>query len=150
MYTLPFTKVHLLKYPETVPKKRNLEKKISDSKQHIWSLSIIFRFSGRKSQIQQQLAKRITHFKIQFSSQSFLHLRTSTRSTFWKMYSPKHIPKLCSLLKFSSKDVSGWCQIIHLHCTIFKRPRTAFSKHLESKCLYIPVNLRKKTFYLET
>ena len=25
----------------------------------------------------------------------------------------------------------------HLHCTISRRPRTAFSKHLESKCLYI-------------
>ena len=32
----------------------------------------------------------------------------------------------------------------YLHCTIFRRSRTAFLEHLESKYLYIPVNLRSK------
>ena len=43
--------------------------------------------------------------------------------------------------------VSGWCQKKHLHSTIPKRPRTAFLEHLESKCLYIPVNLRSKFLF---
>ena len=39
---------------------------------------------------------------------------------------------------FSSKYVIGWCQKKHA--------RTAFLKFLESKCLYIPVNLYKMFF----
>ena len=38
----------------------------------------------------------------------------------------------------------------HLHYTISGLPRTAFSKPLANKCLYIPVNLRKKFFVPET
>ena len=34
--------------------------------------------------------------------------------------------------------------IQHLHSTILRRSRTAFLENLESKCLYIPVNLRSK------
>ena len=55
-----------------------------------------------------------------------------------------------SLYKFSSKHVFGWYQKKHLNYTIPRRPRTTFSKHLESKCLYIPVDLRKKFFTSET
>ena len=49
-----------------------------------------------------------------------------------------------SLFKFSSKHVSGWCQKKHLHGVFSRWPRTAFSKQLESKCLYILVYLYKK------
>ena len=60
------------------------------------------------------------------------------------------------LLQHSQKHVSGWCQKKHLHCTISRNP-----KHLEIKCLYIPVNLlenicsknsssRKNSSYLPT
>ena len=35
----------------------------------------------------------------------------------------------------------------HLHCTISRRPRTAFSKQLEIKYLYIPVCLRQKYMF---
>ena len=59
---------------------------------------------------------------------------------------PQHSQKPYSLYKFSSKRVSGWCLKKHLHCTISRRLRTSFSKHLESKCLYIPVYLRKKIY----
>ena len=34
----------------------------------------------------------------------------------------------------------------HLHCTSSRHPSTAFSKHLEIKCLYIPVNRSYKIF----
>ena len=43
------------------------------SKPHIWSLSIIFKFSGRQSQSQKKLAKKITHFTIKFRSKSSTH-----------------------------------------------------------------------------
>ena len=43
------------------------------SKPHIWSLSIIFKFSGRQSQSQQKLAKKIIHFIIKFRSKSSTH-----------------------------------------------------------------------------
>ena len=57
----------------------------------------------------------------------------------------------------AAKDVTGFTNFPankfilgvrkkHLHCIIFRRPRTAFSKHFQSKCLYIPVCLRKKIF----
>ena len=38
--------------------------------------------------------------------------------------------KLYSFYKFPRK---------HLHCIISRRPRTSFSKHLEDKCLHIPL-----------
>ena len=63
-------KLHWLKHPKTVPKKRNLDQKVNDSKRHIWSLSLNFRFSSRKSQSQQKLVKKITYFTIQFCSKN--------------------------------------------------------------------------------
>ena len=50
-------KFYWLKRPKTVPKKRNLDQKVNDSKLHVWSLSSNFRFSSRKSQSQEKLAK---------------------------------------------------------------------------------------------
>ena len=62
----------------------------------------------------------------------------------------QHSWKPYSLYKFSKKPVSDWRQIKHWHCTISMPPKTAFSKQLESKCLYIPANLHKKIFVTET
>ena len=52
-------------------------------------------------------------------------------------------------LKFSSKHVRGWCQKIHLHCTISRLVRNLFLKHFESKCLYILVYLCRNIFFLQ-
>ena len=86
------------------PKKQNLDLKINDSKPHIWLLSMNFRFSGRKSHSQQNLAKNITHFTTQFCLKNLTHFTDlnslSTHSQ--KPYS--------SLYKFSSKHVSDSCQ----------------------------------------
>ena len=49
------------------------------------------------------------------------------------------------IYKFSSND-SVWCQKYHLHCTISWRPRTAFLKHFESKCMSIYIYVRKFLF----
>ena len=61
---------------------------------------------------------------------------------------PATQPKTHSLYKFFRELVFGWCQKKHLYCTISRCPRTAFSKRWESKYLYIPAYLRKKTFVL--
>ena len=80
------------------PKKWNLDQNINDSKSHIWNsffeniissiqicdilpqfpVNIIrdifnFRLSNRKFQSWQKLAKKITHFTIQFCSKNFTH-----------------------------------------------------------------------------
>ena len=56
-------KAHWVKRSKTVQKRpRNMNQKINHSKHHIWSLSFTFRFSARKSQSQQNLSKKITHF----------------------------------------------------------------------------------------
>ena len=83
-------KLHRLKRPKTVPKKQNLDQNINDSKTPIWSLFFNFRFSSRKSQSQQKLAKNITRFTIKFRSKNLIILRTSTHSTF-KKYQPKRL-----------------------------------------------------------
>ena len=57
---------------------------------------------------------------------------------------PQHSRKCYSLHKFSSKLASGCSKKKHLRSTISKRLRTAFLKHLESKCLYISAYLCKR------
>ena len=41
----------------------------------------------------------------------------------------------------SQKHVCDYCQKNYLHCPISAHPKVAFSKHLEIKFLYTPVNL---------
>ena len=105
-----------------------------------------FRFSSRKSQSQQKLAKKITHFTMQFRSTI---LQTSTHLTL-KMISSRNSQKSFWLCKFSSRHVSVWCQKKYLHCTLSWRPIIAFLKHFESKCLYISKHPLMKIFLLET
>ena len=104
--------LHLLKSPKTVPKTE-----IWIRKSHIWSLSTNFRFFGGKSQSQQKLAKTITYFITQFRSKNLTY--------FTKLNSLNVIKNILS--QRSQKHVSDWCQKKHLHCTISRRPGTAFS-----------------------
>ena len=62
----------------------------------------------------------------------------------------QHSQKPYSLYKFSSKYVLGYSLENSLDCPMPRDLGTAVLKHLESKCLYIPVYLCKKTFVLET
>ena len=114
-----------------------------------------FRFSLRKSQSQQKPAKKINYFTIQlynyfFAQKTSLILRTSTHST---------LKKICfrntakNLSHFTNVPANIWLvskKKKHLHGTISRRARNAFSKHFESKCLYIFVYLRMKIFVPET
>ena len=72
-----------LKSTKTVPEKRNLDQKINESKLHIRCLSINFRFSSTKSQSQQRLAKRITHFTMEFRLKNFLHFVQHFHQSVW-------------------------------------------------------------------
>ena len=109
-----------------------------------------FRFSGRKSQSQQKLAKKIIHFTIQFRSNNFTHFTNLILFDIENNMLPQNNQKPFSLYKFSSKYFSVWCYKKDLHCIICWCQRTAFLKHFESKCLYISASLRKKTFVPET
>ena len=55
-------------------------------KPHIWSLTS-FRFSGRKSQSQQKLAKKITHFTVQVSLKKPFHFTNLNSLNIIKIYS---------------------------------------------------------------
>ena len=71
-----------------------------------------------------------------FSQKTSLILRASTHSILQKIYS-----------RNTAKNVSDWCEKKHLHCNIFRRPKTVFSEQFESKYLYIPVNLCSKILF---
>ena len=128
-----FLKLHWLKCLKQ-SQKRNVDQKINDEKPLIWSLSSSLRFSGRKSQSQQKLTTKFTHFTIQFRSKTLTHF-TKLNSLKIKIY--------------SSNTVSGWWLKKHLHCNIFSHTETAFSDHLGRKFLYVPVSLLSKIFVPE-
>ena len=106
---------------------------------------LISRFSSRKSQSPQKLAKKITHFTIQFRSKNLTQF-TSLSLDIENNTLPQHSQKHFWLYKFSSKHVPVTRQTKHLGCTISWHQRTAFLKHFEGKCLYISVYIRTKIF----
>ena len=66
----------------------------------------------------------ILHYS--FAQKTSIILRTSTHSILSKIYS-------CNTAK---NHVSGWRQKKHLHCTISRRQKTAFSEHVKSKFVH--------------
>ena len=103
-----------------------------------------FRFFSRKSQSQQKLAKKITHFTIQFCLKKLTHFINLNSLDIENNMLPQHIQK--PFQQIFQQTYSAWCQKKHLHCTISWRPRTAFYKHFESKCSCISKYLRRKIF----
>ena len=107
--------------------------------------------SSRTSDSHQKLAKNITHFTIQFRSKNLTHFTNLNLFDIENNMLQQHSQKLFWLYKFSSKHIiSVWSQKKHLRSTIYWRPRTAFLKQFESKCLYTSVYLPKKIFVPET
>ena len=88
-----FLKFPKLRHPKIVPIKQNLYQKINNLKPHIWTLSIDFRFSGRKSQSHHKLAKKITHFTIQFCSKNLTHFTNLNSLKIRKRYSCNTVKK---------------------------------------------------------
>ena len=108
-----------------------------------------FRFSSRKSQNQQKLAKKINYLKIQFRSKNLTYFMNFNSLKIVKIIPLQHSQKPYSL-NFSSKNKNKkQQQLKKTHCTLSRRPRTAFSKHLESKRLDIS-DLCKKFSVPET
>ena len=108
-----------------------------------------FRFYTRKSESERKLAKKITHFIIQFCSKNLIHFTNLNSLDIKNNMLPQYSQKRFWLYIFSSKPVSVWYQKKNLQWVISWRPRTAFLKHFESKCLYISVYLCKKIFVPE-
>ena len=92
-------------------------------------------------------SKTINHFTIKFCSKNLAHFTNFISLNIVKKHTPQHSQKSYSLYKFSRKHVSGCSQKKHLYCTISRRPKEPFSKHLETKCLYVPVYLRRKILF---
>ena len=108
-----------------------------------------FKFSSRKSQNQQKLAKKINYLKIQFRSKNLTYFMNFNSLKIVKIIPLQHSQKPYSL-NFSSKNKNKkQQQLKKTHCTLSRRPRTAFSKHLESKRLDIS-DLCKKFSVPET
>ena len=112
---------------------------------HHHSFSLISDFLA-ESQSQQKLAKKITHFTIQFPSTI---LRTSIHLKLKMIPSHNTVKSLSDFTNFPA-DMFVSCQKKYLHCTLSWRPIIAFLKHFESKCLYITIYLLMKMFLLET
>ena len=106
------------------------------------------RFSSRKSQSQKKKQKILLN--TDFAQKTSLILLNLTSFTLKVTCSPNTAKSFLAVYKFFSKHVSVCCQKKHLHCTISWRPRTAFSKHFESKCQYISVYPPKKNFVSKT
>ena len=116
------------------------------STEHHQSCILIFTISSRKSQSQQNLAKKITHFTIQFRSKNLTHFTNLNSIDIENNMLLQHSQKPFWLYKFFSNYVAVWCQKKHLHCSPSWRPKTAFLKYFQSKCLHISAYLRKKIF----
>ena len=91
------------------------------------------------------LQKRSLLSQYSFAQKIFTH--STKLNSLNKKYTPTTQLKT---LKFTSQIFQQTCFWLvsekKLHCTISRRSVTAFWKHLESKYMYIPVFLRKKTF----
>ena len=104
-----------------------------------------FRFFSRKSQSQQKLPKKFPHFTIQFRSKNLTHFMNLTSLDIENNMPLQHSQRpLWIYSNFSSKHFSVLCQKKHLHSTFSWRPKMHFFKHLESKCPFLSVYLRKK------
>ena len=77
-----------------------------------------FRFSRTEFQSQQKLAKKVTHFTIQFHPKKLNYFTKLNSFDIENNMLAQHSQKPFWLYKFSSKHVSVWCQKKKLHCTI--------------------------------
>ena len=77
-----------------------------------------------------------TYFTIQLCSKNFNHFTNLNALNIIKNI----------LLQHSQNHVSGWRQKKHLHCTISRRQKTAFSEHVKSKFVH-SWKIRPKIFF---
>ena len=85
-----------------------------------------FRFSSRKSQSQQKLAKKEHWFYSMVWLKHLTYFYEPQLTSCWKENGP-------------AKLAAVWCQKKHLHCTISWHPRTAFLK--ANVCIFLYISL---------
>ena len=111
-----------------------------------------FRFFSRKSQSQQKLPKKITHFTIQFRSKNLTHYMNLISLDIENNMPLQHSQRPFWIYsKFSSKHVSVLCQKKHLHSSFSWRPKMHFLSTLKANVrffLYISVRKGVVRFYL--
>ena len=117
---------------------------------YIVSFFFNFRFCSRKFQSQQKLEKKITHFTVQISSKNFTYFLNFNSLDSENICSRNTAKNLSDFANFPAKLFLFGARKKHLHCTISRRPRTAFLKHFERKCLHISVYPCKKMLVPET
>ena len=131
--------LHWLKRPKRIPKRRNLDQKINDSKSHIWRICLNFRFSSRKAQSQQNLAKKITNFTSLLIKAYLLKLiKAYFRNTAKNLNHFINFPANMFLVGVKKKKIgtAAFLDTQELHS------RSTW----KAKYLYIPVYLHKKIF----
>ena len=84
-----------------------MDKKINDSRHHLWSLYFNLRFSVIQSQSQQKLVKKITYFAINFRLENLTYFITLNLLNIAKKILLQNTAKTHSLYKFSGKQISG-------------------------------------------
>ena len=114
----------------------------------VFFLILLFQTESLKSQ--QKLLKKITLFTTQCRTKNLTNFMNLNSLGIESSMLTQDSQKLFWLYNFSSKYVSVWCQKKHFCCAISWRPKTAFWKYFESKCLYISVHLCKNIFVPET
>ena len=78
-----------------------------------------------------------------------LHLTKLTSLSIIRNILQQHSWKPFSLYKFSRKPVSGWCQIKHLHCTIFMHPKPPHFESTWKANAYIFLQISTRKFLLQ-
>ena len=127
------SKLYWIKCHKTVTQKKKFGAENNWLKtSYLQFIAINFRFSGRKSQSQQQLVEKTTHFTIQSRSKKPHSFYKPQRTEHYKKSTLATKSKTCFWLVSEKK---------HLYCIISRRPTTALWKQLESKCQYIPINV---------
>ena len=118
-----------------------------------WTSSELFysRFSSRESQRQQRQWKRSLILQYSFAQKTSLILRTSAHLTL-KIIGSRNTAKNLSHFTNSPANMFlfGGRKNICTAPFLYLRPRTAFLKEFESKCLYISVYLPKKIIVAKT
>ena len=94
--------------------------------------------------------REITHFTVQISSKNFTYFLNFNSLDSENICSRNTAKNLSDFANFPAKLFLFGARKKHLHCTISRRPRTAFLKHLERKCLHISVYPCKKMLVPET
>ena len=108
---------------------------------HHQSFFVISYFLAESLKANKNQQKRPHTLQYSFSKKNLTHFANLNSPDPENNMLPQQNEKPFWLYKFSSKDISDWCQKKYLHSTISWRRRTAFLKHFESKCLYISIYL---------